>query len=545
MLPRSGQIVRPLLELTRQQTRAYVTARGWVAQDDPTNASRRFDRNRLRLDVMPILRAFRPGARPNLQRAARLLGAEREALARYAAQLLIAHWQIPRPEQALDGLAAGVLHLDDWPALPEPERWLVLRAFLARVGGDLRDVGLADIERSTLSRSGRPTPAYNGLANCDWDAAMTVWCGRGRVPRVGPGQATGRPYREHPRDRRDHPGRRGRGGPDRRLTCEGELAARPPRPGDRLRPAGRGGSRKVRRAARRAGVPVQVRPRVPVVVCGEVPVWLPGVAAPKDGAARAGSGCGTDRQVCGMIARRCEHRSMRNSSLWSSCWQSSGRGLWRVVVHAIGTRRGDGRHDRSATEQSVRAGRSHAAARARRSVGADRRGCELEAATGWAIDEAAQKSRGAGGQAVGSARARRRSAVPGHRPGHLRRPRRPRPGPLSPTPSWPSSAAGSPSCSRAGDHFQRCSEGAPGAVHPGQELSPRARSTGSGSHRQRPFPGRVTADQQVYLVVAFTAAGSPDEAEVDTMSPRSSRCRRPKPARPRSASRSGRCAGRS
>jgi len=163
MLPRSGQIVRPLLELTRQQTRAYVTARGWVAQDDPTNASRRFDRNRLRLDVMPILRAFRPGARPNLQRAARLLGAEREALARYAAQLLIAHWQIPRPEQALDGLAAGVLHLDDWPALPEPERWLVLRAFLARVGGDLRDVGLADIERLDALALGPPDAGLQRL----------------------------------------------------------------------------------------------------------------------------------------------------------------------------------------------------------------------------------------------------------------------------------------------------------------------------------------------------------------------------------------------
>jgi len=192
-----------------------------------------------------------------------------------------------------------------------------------------------------------------------------------------------------------------------------------------------------------------------------------------------------------MIARRCEHRSMRNSSWWSSCWQSSGRGLWRVVVHAIGTRRGDGRHDRSATEQSVRAGRSHAAARARGPLAL------TAVAANWKRPRAGRSTRRRRSRVVRAARPwapqgrRRRSAVPGHRPGHLRRPRRPRPGPLSqhlrgraPQPVHQAAAG-------AGDHFQRCSEGAPGAVHRRAGTARRGRvQPARAAHRQRPFPGR-------------------------------------------------------
>src|SRR6185503_15649200 len=48
MRAREGRIVRPLLEITREETTAYCTARGLEWRDDPTNATGRFARNRIR-----------------------------------------------------------------------------------------------------------------------------------------------------------------------------------------------------------------------------------------------------------------------------------------------------------------------------------------------------------------------------------------------------------------------------------------------------------------------------------------------------------------
>lgn len=277
MPPRAGLLVRPLLELTREQTRAYVASRGWMAQADPTNASRRFDRNRLRLDVLPLLRAFRPGAAAALRRASRLLGAEREAMARYAELLLDQRWVVPRPEQALGGLRAGLLNLSGWADLPEPERWLVLRAFCARVGS-LHNLELAAIERLDALAGGRADAGlqrqaglvigrcHGALAAVDREFAS--W-GPVALPTVGDvavdevaltiavGEANGL-----------YVG----------LRAEGELAARSLRPGDRYQLLGTTEPRTIAKRLAQLGVPRQVRLRVPVIVCGDEPVWVPGLS---------------------------------------------------------------------------------------------------------------------------------------------------------------------------------------------------------------------------------------------------------------------------
>jgi tRNA(Ile)-lysidine synthase len=80
MAPREGRLVRPLLELTRDQTAAYCVARGLRWREDASNADERYARSRVRHGVVPALRAVHPAAEANVLRTARLLRAEAELL---------------------------------------------------------------------------------------------------------------------------------------------------------------------------------------------------------------------------------------------------------------------------------------------------------------------------------------------------------------------------------------------------------------------------------------------------------------------------------
>ncbi len=80
MAPREGRVVRPLLELTREQTAAYCRARGLEWCEDPSNEDERYARARVRHRLLPALDAVHPAARENVLRTARLLREEAEVL---------------------------------------------------------------------------------------------------------------------------------------------------------------------------------------------------------------------------------------------------------------------------------------------------------------------------------------------------------------------------------------------------------------------------------------------------------------------------------
>jgi tRNA(Ile)-lysidine synthase len=80
MEPRSGQVVRPLLGVTREDTAAWCRARGLAWRDDAGNASDRFARGRVRGQLLPALRAVDARAEANVVRTAQLLREEAEVL---------------------------------------------------------------------------------------------------------------------------------------------------------------------------------------------------------------------------------------------------------------------------------------------------------------------------------------------------------------------------------------------------------------------------------------------------------------------------------
>ncbi len=65
-----GEILRPLLDISRAEVIAYAEGQGLAFDDDPLNATPDFRRNRIRHDLMPLLNDIYPGASRTIARSA-------------------------------------------------------------------------------------------------------------------------------------------------------------------------------------------------------------------------------------------------------------------------------------------------------------------------------------------------------------------------------------------------------------------------------------------------------------------------------------------
>jgi tRNA(Ile)-lysidine synthase len=70
MAPRAGRFVRPLLGTTRAEIENYLAARGLEPSLDPSNQSQGFTRNRVRHELLPLLRRENPAIAAALCRLA-------------------------------------------------------------------------------------------------------------------------------------------------------------------------------------------------------------------------------------------------------------------------------------------------------------------------------------------------------------------------------------------------------------------------------------------------------------------------------------------
>ncbi|MEU8208712.1 tRNA lysidine(34) synthetase TilS [Micromonospora sp. NPDC049044] len=101
-------LLRPLLEIGREQTRAACAVLGLSPWQDPHNSDPSYARSRVRVDLLPALvRALGPGVVDNLARTAGLVAADNAALDEFAAAALAA---ARCPEGGLSVPALSGLH---------------------------------------------------------------------------------------------------------------------------------------------------------------------------------------------------------------------------------------------------------------------------------------------------------------------------------------------------------------------------------------------------------------------------------------------------
>ncbi len=85
--PKSGGLIRPMLEVTRAEVEAYLRD-NWISHvEDSSNAGDAFLRNRIRHDVMPLLRRENPSLAQNLSAMALRLRQDEQCLAEMASRL--------------------------------------------------------------------------------------------------------------------------------------------------------------------------------------------------------------------------------------------------------------------------------------------------------------------------------------------------------------------------------------------------------------------------------------------------------------------------
>jgi tRNA(Ile)-lysidine synthase len=80
MAPRDGNLIRPLLSFTREQTAAHCRARGLTWREDESNQSDAYARARIRTRLVPALREVHPAAEENVLALAAILREEAEVL---------------------------------------------------------------------------------------------------------------------------------------------------------------------------------------------------------------------------------------------------------------------------------------------------------------------------------------------------------------------------------------------------------------------------------------------------------------------------------
>lgn len=292
---RSLRLVRPLLELRREDTEAYCREAGWEPRRDESNLDLAFLRNRIRHQLLPSLETQHKGFRSRLSRTAQLM---REVSDLVDALAIQREAEIVRPA------GEGVLRLSRVALRQEPAavQRAILRRAIRRLRPDLRDIGFEAVSMLMESPAGeiRRLSTVGGIqalplgedlllvapgADLEFPEFPQVAGGQprkllipGRVE-LANGWAISARRSRRARSRRI----RARSAEDEwrvELDAErvaGPLRVGPPGPGDRIRPLGMSGRIKVADLLAQEHVPAPARAGWPLVVSEAEIVWVVGI----------------------------------------------------------------------------------------------------------------------------------------------------------------------------------------------------------------------------------------------------------------------------
>ena len=299
---RNGNIIRPLIRLTRRQTKEYLDENGLAHISDSTNLDNRFLRNRIRNQLIPELKAsYNPGIISSLNRLADIYRKENE-------------WVEPLVVPIFEQLVIGtdrdrlVLSLTAFAEFPEAVQRRVVRKAIASVKGNLRRISLPHVDavirlaiigpnRGALDLPDRIKVNRKGRALHFIKSAYPHRAGRsdndsGKVPQFQ--YVIGKPFRqpvqlEVPEIRLqlrfsiskiEKPPEFQQGGQDEAIFDMDKvtfpLVLRNVQPGDRFKPLGMTGSQKVKKYFIDHKVPHEQRSRYPVLLSQDQIIWVVG-----------------------------------------------------------------------------------------------------------------------------------------------------------------------------------------------------------------------------------------------------------------------------
>ena len=283
--PVRGEIVRPLIRVTREEVEMYCRHYGLPFVTDSSNLSDRFARNRIRHSVTPILLGINPGFEQAVFRTTRLLRQDEEYLQ-----------QVARKELEKAGTADGGYALKALAGQPDCilSRMIVL-AVRKQTGSRL---GCGHIEAVTgMVRSGRGNITLpGGIQCCANGNTLFVYSENGKtapwkVPLCLPETRLpdGRILCIHPQSSKikNHEKINNllfNNGINYDTIIVTNSFVRGRLPGDRFRPAGRGVNKTLKKLLNEQKIPPFRRDRLAVLECGGEILWMEGIGPSQEAA---------------------------------------------------------------------------------------------------------------------------------------------------------------------------------------------------------------------------------------------------------------------
>ncbi len=152
--PSVGNIIRPLINVTKLEAREYLQSKGVSWREDSTNSSDEFLRNRVRNELVPLLESYNPAVEQVLSRVAAVCAAEADFISAEGER---------RFAKVASVVAGGVLG-DTETLLREPQaiRFSVMRKSILAVKGDLNSVSAKHLfSIDEVVRSGESSAEVN------------------------------------------------------------------------------------------------------------------------------------------------------------------------------------------------------------------------------------------------------------------------------------------------------------------------------------------------------------------------------------------------
>jgi tRNA(Ile)-lysidine synthase len=286
-LPVNGKnliVIRPLLELTREETAAYCCRHRLYPRHDASNDSPELFRNRIRRELLPLLRDYNPRVDEALQRTARIAA---DDLSFIDNEVAVRYEKIARLENE-----AVILDKTYFMALPVALQRYILRRALESLLGNLKDIEAGHIEEVLAALAGPSGKAIGlpGGLSCTIEPARYLLARDAAAACPFPALAKEYPLQVPGRTRL--PGgemmasiiRRDEAGlPADDFTAffdfdktGADLVVRRRRAGDRFQPLGLPGLKKLGVFLIDARVPRSWRGRIPIVTAPGQIIWVTG-----------------------------------------------------------------------------------------------------------------------------------------------------------------------------------------------------------------------------------------------------------------------------
>lgn len=139
MPEKRGAVIRPLIDCTRAEVEAYLASRNLEFREDASNADSKYLRNRVRHELLPVLKTFNRQIASNLRETAKIIRDDDQCLAEEAQRL---YQGLVSPQTA-----GVVLDRVKFNQQPKAYQKRVVREAIFQVQGDLRRVTAGHVQK--------------------------------------------------------------------------------------------------------------------------------------------------------------------------------------------------------------------------------------------------------------------------------------------------------------------------------------------------------------------------------------------------------------